>query len=95
MFVLLHVWMFIWPLTGCFLECKDGNQRNEISSLFNALLLWDISICGAIFQGLDPFEFRRVQERVVQKKKKHGVKRKERKRASEVGDSGWAAGNTY
>lgn len=32
------------------LECTDGNQRNEISSLFNALLLWDISICSTILR---------------------------------------------
>lgn len=28
----------------------EKKQRNEISSLFNALLLWDISICSAILR---------------------------------------------
>lgn len=30
------------------LDYKDGNKGNEISSFFNALLLWDISICSTM-----------------------------------------------
>lgn len=67
--------MFIWPLTGSFLGCTDGNQRNEISSLFNALLLWDISICSAILRASIPLEMRRVQRK---SSAKNGVKKKER-----------------
>lgn len=56
--VLLHVYVVTcsdvylaidWLILGC----TDGNQRTEISSLFNALLLWDIPICSTI-EGLDP-----------------------------------------
>lgn len=43
-------------------------------------------------EGLDASEMMRVQRKSGAKK--HGVKSKDRKRASDVGDSGWAAGNT-
>ena len=46
------------------------------------------------FQGLDPFEIEKGARESGVKKKKNGVNGKERKRVSEVGDSGWAAGNT-
>lgn len=54
--VLLHVY-FVTCLDAylaidwLILECTDGNQRNGISSLFDALLLWDISICSAILRA--------------------------------------------
>lgn len=60
------------------LECTDGNQRNEISSLFNALLLWDISICSAILKACIPPEMRRMQRKSGAKK--HGGKKEEKKK---------------
>lgn len=50
-----------------------------------------ISICSAIVRAVGPSEIRRVQQKSGAEKK-NGVRRK-RKRASEVGDSGWSAGN--
>lgn len=78
MFVLLHVWMFIWPLTGQLLECKDGNQRKELSSLFNALLLWEVSICSAALKGLGPLRNEKGATKVWCKKKKNMVCRGKR-----------------
>lgn len=72
--VLLHVYVLTCldvylAIDWLILECTDGNQRNEISSLFNALLLWDISICSAIVRASIPLEKRGCIERVIQKKK--------------------------
>lgn len=105
--VLLHVYVVTCldvylAIDWLILECTDGKQRNEISSLFNALLLWDISISSTILRASIPPDMRMVQQKSGlknEKKKKneqrkHGVKKKERKRPSVVGDSGWAAGNT-
>ncbi len=54
--VLLHVYVLTCldvylAIDWLILECTDGNQRNGISSLFNALLLWDISICSTILRA--------------------------------------------
>lgn len=97
--VLVHVYVVTcsdvylaidWLILGC----TDGNQRTEISSLFNALLLWDIPICSTI-EGLDPLRNEKGATKEWCKKKKNMVWRRERKRASEIRDSGWAAGNTF
>lgn len=53
MFMLLCLDVYL-AIDWLILECTDGNQRNEISSLFNALLLWDISIWWRHCEGTDP-----------------------------------------
>lgn len=71
--------MFISAIDWLIAECTGGNQRNEINSLFNALLLWDIS--GTIARVSTPnLEMRWMQPNEWCKKKKHGVKKKEGKR---------------
>lgn len=80
MFMLLCVCMFLWGHWLADFGVYRWKIRGiKISSLFNALLLWDISICGAILKWSG------TTKAWCEKRKKQG---------KWGWDTGWAAGNT-